>query len=144
MSSRISYDEVTVGQQIAEEVVTLRRVDLLRYCGACSDFTGTHWNERIAKSVGLPNVISHGTLNIAVATRIVSDWLGDPAAVLGYDVTRFSHPVVVPDDDEGGHMIVRAVVEDKADDRRAVIRLTAKTPDGKQVMGGARVSVQLA
>ncbi|MEV6067873.1 MaoC/PaaZ C-terminal domain-containing protein [Nocardia sp. NPDC052001] len=142
--SAIAYDDVTVGQQILEEVITLRRVDLLRYCGACSDFTGTHWNERIAKSVGLPDVISHGTLNIAVTTRMVSDWLDDPAAVLGYEVTRFSHPLVVPDDDEGGHLIVRAVVEGKGEDRSAVIRITAKTPDGKQVMGGARVTVRLA
>ncbi|WP_054813910.1 MaoC/PaaZ C-terminal domain-containing protein [Nocardia arizonensis] len=144
MTARLDYDAVSVGDALPDHEVVLKRVDLLRYCGACSDFTGTHWNERVAVSVGLPDVISHGTLNIAAATRLVSDWLGDPGAVLGYTVTRFSHPVVVPDDDEGGRMIVRGVVEEKLPDRRAVVRLTAKTADGKQVMGGARVHVRLA
>ena len=37
---------------------------------------------------------------MAEAGRVVTDWAGDPGAVLEYGV-RFSAPVPVPDDDAG-------------------------------------------
>src|SRR6202162_6278674 len=76
------------------------RADLVRYAGASGDFNVIHWNERVAKSVGLPDVIAHGMLTMALAGRLVTEWAGDPAAVTEYGV-RFSAPVVVPDDDRG-------------------------------------------
>ncbi|HWL86823.1 MAG TPA: MaoC/PaaZ C-terminal domain-containing protein [Polyangiaceae bacterium] len=118
------------------------RVQLLRFCGACSDYTGTHWNERIAKSVGLPDVIAHGTFTIAEAVRMVSDWIGDPGAVLGYEAT-FCNPVVVPDDDRGAMLHVMGVVEEKLDAKRVVLRLTVKSRDIK-VVSGARVTARLS
>ena len=79
----------------------LRRADLVRYAGASGDFNPIHWNERFAVGVGLPNVIAHGMLTMALAGRLVTHWIGDPGAVVGY-AARFTRPVVVPDDDEGG------------------------------------------
>lgn len=142
MAARVDYDEVEVGTKLPEQEFVLKRVDLLRYCGACSDFTATHWNERIARSVGLPDVISHGTLNIATAVRIVTDWVGDPGALVEYKVRRFSRPVAVPDDDQGATILVTGVVEEKLADRRITVRLRAHA-DGQEVMSGARVIVQL-
>ena len=37
---------------------------------------------------------------MALAARVVTDWAGDPGAVVEYGV-RFTGPVVVPDDDTG-------------------------------------------
>ena len=74
VAARVDYDDIEVGTEVPGQRFTVKRVDLLRYCGACSDFTMTHWNERVAKSVGLPDVIAHGTITIAEAVRIVTDW----------------------------------------------------------------------
>ena len=70
------------------------------YAGASGDFNVIHWNERVATEVGLPNVIAHGMLTMALGGRVVTDWVGDPGALLEYGV-RFTRPVVVPDDDAG-------------------------------------------
>jgi acyl dehydratase len=143
MGTHIRYADIEVGTKIPEQEFTIRRVDLLRYCSACSDFTATHWNERIAKSVGLPDVISHGTFNIASAVRIVTEWLGDPGALVEYSVRRFTWPIVVPDDDHGARLLVSGVVEDKLPGNRVVVRLQARSGE-HEVMAGARAVAQLS
>jgi acyl dehydratase len=132
-----------LGSAIPEREITLKRVDLLKYCGACSDFTPTHWNERIAREVGLPDVIAHGTLTIATAVRAITDWSGDPGAVIGYQVGRFSSPVVVPDDDLGTALVVNGKLEELPGDGSGTIRLRVAV-DGHEVMHGARVALRLA
>ncbi len=136
-----TYDEVEVGTELAVHTFPLRRVDLVRYCGASGDFNVIHWNERAATSVGLPDVIAHGMLTMAVAGRVVTDWAGDPGALTSYRV-RFSRPVVVPDDDAGAELVVSGTVEDKLDGGRVAVGLTARVGDGK-VLAGARAVVRL-
>jgi acyl dehydratase len=136
-----SYDEVEVGQALPAQSFSLTRAHLVRYAGASGDFNVIHWNERVARSVGLPNVIAHGMLTMATAGRVVTDWVGDPGAVVEYGV-RFSRPVVVEDDDTGATVDVEGVVEDKLDDRRVAVVLTA-TVDGSKVLMAARAVVRL-
>ena len=137
-----AYADVEVGQELPALSVTLQRVDLVRYCGASGDVNTIHWNERVAKAVGLPDVIAHGMLTMAEAGRLVTDWVGDPGAVLSFRV-RFSRPVVVPDDDVGATLLVTGTVEEKLDDGRVVVGLTATVGDSR-VLGGARAVVRLA
>jgi acyl dehydratase len=136
-----SYDEVEVGQALPAQSFSLTRADLVRYAGASGDFNVIHWNERVARSVGLPNVIAHGMLTMATAGRVVTDWVGDPGAVLEYGV-RFSRPVVVEDDDTGATVDVEGVVEEKLDDGRVAVVLTATVDDSKVLMA-ARAVVRL-
>lgn len=136
-----TYDEVEVGTALPSRTSTISRADLVRYCGASGDFNVIHWNERIARAVGLPDVIAHGMLTMAGAAVVVTDWAGDPGALLSYRV-RFSRPVVVPDDDRGAELVVAATVEDKLDGGRVVVGLTA-TVDGSKVLAGARAVVRL-
>ena len=136
-----SYDEVEVGTELPAQEFALRRVDLVRYAGASGDFNVIHWNERVAKAVGLPNVIAHGMLTMATAGRVVTDWVGDPGAVVEYGV-RFSRPVVVEDDDRGATVQVSGAVEDKRDDSTVVVGLTA-TVDGSKVLMAAKAVVRL-
>src|ERR1700712_2812582 len=96
----VRYDEVEVGTELPARTFPVQRVNLVRYAGASGDFNPIHWNERFAVGVGLPNVIAHGMLTMALAGQLVTAWIGDPAAVVGYAV-RFTRPVVVPDDDRG-------------------------------------------
>jgi len=141
MTATVSYAEVEVGTQLPAATFTIRRVDLVRYCGASGDFNVIHWNARVAQSVGLPDVIAHGMFTMAQAVRVVTDWCGDPAAIAEYGV-RFSSMVVVPDDDEGATLEVSGVVEDKLVAGRVVVALTARS-GGSKVLTAARAVVQL-
>ena len=138
----MQYDDVEVGTELPSQSFHVRRTDLVRYAGAAGDFNVIHWNERIATSVGLPTVIAHGMFTMALAARVVTDWLGDPAALVEYGV-RFTRPVPVPDDDEGATIEVGGVVAVLLGDRRARVDLTA-TSSGQTVLGRARAVVQLA
>ncbi|MCW2877398.1 MAG: MaoC-like dehydratase [Sphaerisporangium sp.] len=142
MTATVKYDEVEVGQEIPAVDYPVHRVNLVMYAGASGDFNPIHWNERHAKAVGLPDVIAHGMFTMAEAGRFVTDWAGDPGAVLDYGV-RFSSMVVVPDNDEGAVITVSGVVEGKLDDNRVVIALTARSGDSR-VLSRAKATVRLA
>ncbi|MGY1884394.1 MaoC family dehydratase [Blastococcus sp. SYSU DS0753] len=131
---------VAVGTELPELVVRITRADLVRYAGASGDFNPIHWNERVAREVGLPGVIAHGMFTMALAARAVTGWTGDPAALVEYQV-RFGRPVVVPDDD-GAELTVRGTVAALLDDGRARVDL-AVTSDGEKVLSLARAVVRL-
>jgi acyl dehydratase len=141
MAPTVGYDNVQVGTELPAQTFPVRRVNLVMYAGASGDFNIIHWNERVARSVGLPNVIAHGMFTMAQAGRVLTDWVGDPGAVLDYGV-RFTRPVVVPDDDRGAALEVSGVVADKLADRRVAVDLTA-TSAGQTVLAKARAIVQL-
>ncbi|MDI2029754.1 MaoC family dehydratase [Saccharopolyspora sp. TS4A08] len=142
MAANVAFDQVEVGTEIPAQRYPVQRLTLVRYCGASGDFNTIHWNERIAKSAGLPDVIAHGMLTMAEAARLVTDWVGDPGAVEEYGV-RFAKPVVVPDDDTGVEVEVSGTVTEKLDDNRAVVELSA-TSGGVEVLAKARAVVRLA
>jgi acyl dehydratase len=142
VSATVSFDDVEVGTELPAQTFPVQRMNLVMYAGASGDFNIIHWNERVAKAVGLPNVIAHGMFTMAEAGRVVTDWAGDPGAVVEYGV-RFSKPVVVPDDDSGAQLQVGGTVEEKLDDRRVAVTLTARAGDDK-VLSNARAVVQLA
>ena len=137
-----SYDDVQAGTEIAPRQYQVRRRDLVRYAGASGDFNVIHWNERVAKSVGLPNVIAHGMLTMALAGRLLSEWAGDPGAVTEFGV-RFSAPVVVPDDDKGALVEVAGVVTGKLPGRQVTVDVTARSGEVK-VLTRAHAVVRLA
>jgi len=137
-----TFDTVAVGDPVSPATYLVRRADLVRYAGASGDFNPIHWSERFATSVGLPNVIAHGMFTMATAGRLVTDWVGDPGAVVEYAV-RFTSMVVVPDADEGATIEVSGTVVGKDDDARTVrVELTA-TSAGAKVLGKAVAVVRL-
>ena len=113
MKALVSYDDVEVGEALPNRSFPITRADLIRYAGASGDFNPIHWNARFATGVGLPDVIAHGMLTMAAAARLVTDWVGDPGAVVDYSV-RFTKAVVVPDDEGGATLDVVQVVDDDA------------------------------
>ena len=138
----ISYDDVEVGTELPAQTFRIQRANLVQYCGASGDFNIIHWNERVAKAVGLPDVIAHGMFTMAEAGRVVTDWVGDPGAVVEYGV-RFSAPVPVRDDDSGTALVVKGVVAEKLDGNRVAVDLDARVAESK-VLAKARAVVQLA
>jgi acyl dehydratase len=141
MAARVSYEDVEVGTKLPAQTFQVTRANLVMYAGASGDFNIIHWNERTAKAVGLPDVIAHGMFTMAEAGRVVTDWAGDPGAVVEYGV-RFSAPVPVPDDDAGTTLEVSGYVEDKLEDKRVAVALEAKALDAT-VLTKARAIVQL-
>ncbi|GGJ94419.1 MaoC family dehydratase [Streptomyces camponoticapitis] len=142
MATRIAYDNVEIGTELPAGTFPVTRETLVRYAGASGDFNPIHWNEKFAREVGLPDVIAHGMFTMAEAVRVVTDWVGDPGAVVEYGV-RFTKPVVVPNDDKGAVIEVTAKIGAKLDDNRVRVDLTA-TSEGKKVLGMSRAVVQLA
>ena len=141
MSASVAWADVEVGTELPALTVRLQRVNLVMYAGASGDFNPIHWNQRFAQAVGLPDVIAHGMLTMASAGRVVTDWVGDPGAVVEYGV-RFTRPVVVPDDDRGATLEITAVVGDKREDNLVRVDITA-TFDGANVLGKAQALVRL-
>ncbi|MGF1430497.1 MaoC family dehydratase [Kitasatospora sp. LaBMicrA B282] len=138
----VSFDEVAVGTELPARSFPVTRATLVRYAGASGDFNPIHWNEKFAREVGLPDVIAHGMFTMAEAVRVVTDWTGDPAAVVEYGV-RFTRPVVVPNDDLGAVIEVTGKVAKLLDDRRVQVDLVV-TSGGQKVLGMSRAVVQLA
>ncbi|GAB3707483.1 MaoC family dehydratase [Amycolatopsis oliviviridis] len=129
----------TAGEELAPLTVEVTREQLVRYAGASLDFNPIHWNEAFAKEVGLPDVIAHGMLTMALGSRLVTDWLGDPGRLVDY-FARFTRPVVVPNDGAATIEFTGkvAVVND---DGTARVDITAKF-EGKAVLGKAQAVVR--
>ncbi|WNI17228.1 MaoC family dehydratase [Actinacidiphila sp. ITFR-21] len=142
MAAAIAYGDVEVGTELPSRAFPVTRATLVQYAGASGDFNPIHWNEKFAREVGLPDVIAHGMFTMASAVRVVTDWVGDPGAVVEYGV-RFTRPVVVPNDDQGATVEVAAKVAALLDDNRVRVDVTA-TSAGQKVLGVARAVVQLA
>ncbi|MTD14451.1 dehydratase [Nakamurella sp. YIM 132087] len=135
--------DLTVGDALPPLTVQVRRGQLVRYAGASGDFNPIHWNARVATSVGLPDVIAHGMLTMALGGRLVTDWAGDPGRVLDYGVT-FTRPVPVPDDEDGATVEFTALIGAiDADAGTVRVDLTARFA-GQTVLGKARATVRLS
>jgi acyl dehydratase len=141
MATLVTYADVEVGHLLPVRSFPITRADLVRYAGASGDFNPIHWNPRFAVEVGLPDVIAHGMFTMATAVRAVTDWVGDPGAVVEYGV-RFTRPVVVPDDGVGASVQVSGAVLEKLENNELRVELTVRSGDEK-VLGMARATVRL-
>ncbi|GHH41545.1 MaoC family dehydratase [Streptomyces candidus] len=142
MAAKVAFEDVEVGTELPAQSFPVDRATLVRYAGASGDFNPIHWNEKFAVEVGLPDVIAHGMFTMAEAARVVTDWTGDPAAVVEYGV-RFTKPVVVPNDGTGALIEVSGKVAALLDGNRVRVDLTA-TSAGQKVLGMSRAVVQLS
>ncbi|MGH3870234.1 MAG: MaoC/PaaZ C-terminal domain-containing protein [Pseudonocardiaceae bacterium] len=139
--SHIEPRDIEPGTALPSRSFPVRRVDLVRYAGASGDFSVIHWSERSATSVGLPDVIAHGMLTMALALRVMTDWAGDPGAVVDYSV-RFCKPVVVPDDG-GVTLDVGGTVVERLSDHQVCVELVVRC-GGNRVLAASRAIVRLA
>ena len=129
---------IEVGTVLEEKVFYLDRALLKQYADASGDQNPIHQNEEFALSVGLPNVIAHGMLTMALVGKYVSDFAGGSANVLEYSA-RFVKPVIVPAG-EKVDLTVSATVAEVADGK---ISLTlSATSAGVKVLGMAKAVVK--
>jgi acyl dehydratase len=137
----LSLKDVEVGQQLPSRTVHIERASLVQYTGASLDRNRLHWDERFARSVGLPDVIAHGMFTMGTAFNVVSEWVGDVGRVAECGA-RFTKPVVVPY--EGGADVVTTGVVTAVDPetRRATVELKV-TCGADKVLGRALAVVVL-
>jgi acyl dehydratase len=114
MATRISFDDVKVGEEIPERSNVLDRGQLVQYAGASGDFNPIHWDEEFARRVGLPGVISHGMFTMALVARLVGEWASDPGAVERISV-QFRKEVR-----PGEKVVARGRIAGKDEDARTV------------------------
>ena len=138
---RLPASKVTKGDELPVKQVRVTRDNLVRYAGASLDFNPIHWNEKFAAEVGLPGVIAHGMLTMALANELVSDWVGDPGAIVE-TTTKFTRPVPVPNDGEGALLEITGKVADVTEDGTAKVAVTV-TFDGQTVLGRPTAVVRL-
>jgi acyl dehydratase len=129
---------IEVGTELPEKVFYLDRAMLKQYADASGDQNPIHQNEEFALSVGLPNVIAHGMLTMALVGKYVSDFAGGSANVLEYGA-RFTKPVIVPSG-EKADLTVSATVTEVADGNVSIS--ISATSAGVKVLGMAKAVVK--
>ena len=128
---------IEVGMTLPEKVFYIDRALLKAYADASGDQNPIHQNEEFALSVGLPNVISHGMLTMALAGKYVTEWAGGSANVREFSA-RFIKPVIVPAGEKVDLTVVATVTE--VDGKTVKLDITA-TSAGVKVLGMAKAIV---
>ena len=128
---------IEVGMTLPEKVFYIDRALLKAYADASGDQNPIHQNEEFALSVGLPNVISHGMLTMALAGKYVTEWAGGSANVREFSA-RFIKPVIVPAGEKVDLTVVAMVTE--VDGKTVKLDITA-TSAGVKVLGMAKAVV---
>ena len=128
---------IEVGMTLSEKVFYIDRALLKAYADASGDQNPIHQNEEFALSVGLPNVISHGMLTMALAGKYVTEWAGGSANVREFSA-RFIKPVIVPAGEKVDLTVVATVSE--VDGKTVKLDITA-TSAGVKVLGMAKAVV---
>ena len=128
---------IEVGANLPEKVFYLDRDLLKRYADASGDQNPIHQNEEFAVSVGLPNVIAHGMLTMALVGKYISDFAGGSAKVVEFGA-RFTKPVIVP----AGQKVDLTVSATVAEISEGKISITlSATSAGVKVLGMAKAVV---
>ena len=126
-----------IGSELPERIFHINRALLKRYADASGDQNPIHQNEEFALSVGLPNVIAHGMLTMALVGKYVSDFAGGSAKVAEFGA-RFTKPVIVPKDSEVDLTVTASVAE--ITDSTITLHLSA-TSAGVKVLGMAKAVI---
>ena len=128
---------IEVGTVLPEKVFYLDRAMLKAYADASGDQNPIHQNEEFAKAVGLPNVIAHGMLTMALVGKFVTQWAGGSQHVKEFS-GRFMKPVIVPADQKVELTVSGNVVAVEAG--QITLELSA-TSAGVKVFGMSRAVI---
>ena len=128
---------IAVGTNFDEKIFLINRDLVKRYADASGDQNPIHQNEEFALAVGLPNVIAHGMLTMALAGKYLTDLAGGSANILEFSA-RFTKPVIVPAGVDVDLTVTASVTE--VSDGKATISLAA-TSQGVKVLGLAKAVI---
>jgi acyl dehydratase len=128
MASTVAFEDVHVGDLVPERAKRVTREDVRAYAEAGGDDNALHQDDEFARSVGFPGIIAHGMFSMAHVARTLTEWLGDPSALLRLDV-KFRAVVFM-----GETLVAKGqVVALDPDTRRATLNVWAELQrDGKR------------
>ena len=135
-----NFQDLTVGDVVAQQDFKITRDSLVRYAGASGDFNTIHYRDDIAQAVGLPGVLAHGMLTMGISIQPVVAWIGDAGRVVDYGV-RFTKPVVVPAQGHAALNVKATIGALDEEAKRARVDLTT-TFEENTVLGKAQAWVQ--
>lgn len=128
-----------IGASIPALLVEVTREQIRAYAEASGDDNPVHLDDDAARRAGLPGVIAHGMLTMALLARALTAWAGDPDRVRMFGV-RFSG-VVSP----GDRLTAQGrVVGVDAAARTAELELWVDNHRGEKVISKGRAIVELA
>jgi len=131
-------NQIEIGTELAPKAFKINRQLLIDYASASGDQNPIHQDEAFAKSVGLPDVIAHGMLTMALAGKYLSDISGSQN-IIEFSA-KFIKPVVVPVGVDVS-LIISGKVTD-INDGIAKIELLAMCNEVK-VLGMAKGSIKI-
>jgi len=73
---KLSFEDVTVGDEAPVRSHKLTRTDLVRYAGASGDFNSMHDDEVLSKAAGQPSVFGHGMFSMGLLGSALTDYVG--------------------------------------------------------------------
>ena len=92
MSAR--FDDLEVGQELPARTRLVTREDVRAYADASGDHNPLHQDDEVARAAEFPRVVAHGMYTMGTLASWLSEWAGDPAALLRLHV-NFRAPVLV-------------------------------------------------
>ena len=126
---------------VATRRLHVTRAQVVAFCGVTGDFAPIHYSDRAARAAGLAGVVAHGLLVMSVAARAITDWAGDPAALVACQA-RFARVLPVPDDAVGAALDIRLVPETAADSCAPTVFDLDVRYDGLPVLADARATMR--
>ena len=122
---------MTADTVLPNQIFYVNRKTLQDYAEVSGDHNPIHLDEEFARSVGLPNVIAHGMLTMALAAEAIRRWADESFSVTDFS-TRFTKPVVVPAGTDVALIFSAAVIS--SDENELVFEVTALC-NGVKVLG---------
>jgi acyl dehydratase len=142
MAATVAFEDVRVGDLVPERAKVVTREDVRAYAEAGGDDNPLHQDDAFARSVGFPGIIAHGMFSMAHVATTLTDWLGDPSALLRLEV-KFRAVVFM-----GETLVAKGQVAAlDPDTRRATLNVWVELQrDGKREVPikGSTAVVQLA
>ncbi|MFI9384957.1 MaoC/PaaZ C-terminal domain-containing protein [Kutzneria sp. NPDC052558] len=142
VTGRRPHAGVELGPIGPDRSFTLHRRDLVRYAGSSCDYNPIHYDDTLAREVGLATPIVQGMFTMGLALTMVTDWAGDPAAVIDFG-GRFPRQVPMPNTGEGADIVASAAVVDILGAPLVRLSVSVRLGDAR-VLTMPRVLVELA
>lgn len=132
------FDELSLGQRVAAGPRTITRADIDSFTELSGDRTALHTDEAYAATTPLGGLVSHGALNLSVATGLAYQTGAFDGTVLAFRElrARFDRPVFPGDAVTLELEVVGLDERPRADSGRVQLAMGLRNQHGKRVLTG--------
>ena len=134
MSATLSYDQVSVGDELPPLDIPLTTTLIVGTALASRDYTPVHHDKAVAQAQGMGDVFMNILTTNGFVGRYVTDWAGSDAIVKNVAI-KLGAPNL-----PGDTMKMRGKVESKSDDT-VVVSVVGKNNWGDHVTGTVKLAL---